>query len=128
VSVWIVGIDNPSSSDPADALSPSAPGNSAGGRLFEMSGMSLKDYLSAFKRGNVCDPLRFRKGDTVVVLGRVPWRRLSLPANVGWWLGARRSGVLYILVPHPSGRSLAYNDRINREALSSLLHRLAGET
>jgi len=127
VTKWIVGIDNPHSSDPGTALSPSGNGASAGGRLFEMSGMSLKDYLAAFKRVNFIDCPFFSKGDVVVVLGKTVWGGLGLPSTTRWWTSSDRQGVKYILVPHPSGKSLAYNDSNNRAALQTLLWRLASE-
>jgi hypothetical protein len=125
VTDWIVGIDNPSSRDPSKALEPHSP-VSAGGRLFKMSGMSMDDYFDSFRRVNVIDrPFPFSRGDRVVVLGLRPWNRLRLPPALGWWTSVERGGVTFHIVPHPSGRSLLYNDEGNRKRLRDLLQMLA---
>jgi hypothetical protein len=128
MTTWIVGIDNPHSNDPDKALEPTAPGSSAGGRLFAMSDMSLEDYLEAFRRVNVIDrPFQFSRGDVVVVLGLRPWTKLRLPLVANWFGELDWFDIKYVLVPHPSGRSLIYNDPENRERLRELLQEYSGK-
>jgi hypothetical protein len=68
--------------------------------------------------------LDFKFGDYVIVLGREAWRRLRLPGAIQWWGSYYRNGTWFALAPHPSGRSLAYNDKENRLRLANLLQRL----
>jgi hypothetical protein len=137
--VWLVGEHNPYGSDPRFALYPYPP-NSAGGRLARVLGIDRRGYLGAFERRNLLDVERWSApaardaaarvraemadGDSAVLLGaRVAaafgftfeplrvHRRFAdgrgdpdLEARLG------QRGIAFLLVPHPSGRSRAWND------------------
>lgn len=130
----LLGIDNPHSTDPRAALLP-RPKGSAGHRLFKMASMKWSVYKAAFDRANVsdvissndvCEELNDR---VVVVLGKMTWRRLSMP-NYSQPFDKVRSDFYrstFILVPHPSGKNLFYNEPSNRESVTRLLRRLARE-
>lgn len=123
----ILGIDNPHSSDPSDALRAERPG-STGRRLQELTGMSVEGYYEAFDRANAVD-LRVRRdavlgGRTVVVLGKQAWRVLGL--SEAPFFTERRSDVLdstFVLIPHPSGLCRLYNEQAVRDRVASLLRR-----
>ena len=124
MTVWLLGIDNPSSGDPSDALSPLGRA-SAGARLFLMSGMSMGYYLEAFRRANVIDFPDLKPGDQAVVLGKRAWSYLGIP-RAAFWSSFLDEEVTYHLVPHPSGKSLLYNSPLEEERLRTLLLSLAG--
>jgi hypothetical protein len=83
--------------------------------------MSVDEFLEAFpRRYNVSNGVSGDLGDRVAVLGREAWVALGLPRTTGFFGRVKRSGVTYILLPHPSGRSLLYNSprvraRVKRE-------------
>jgi len=98
-------------------------GGGAGDRLLKISGMTRDEYLSTFRRCNILpfgrwSSLRARRRGLrlqgtlrgkVIVLGRETWRALGLP-RVGFFTRLRTSEAEFILLPHPSGRNLIYND------------------
>jgi hypothetical protein len=124
VSVYIVGDrKNPRGPDTGEALDPRVPGS--GRRLFEISGMSLDDYLAWFERVNAADDPKIPDGSVVVLLGVEASR---------WFLGySYRLYPLYtffyhrkcwaVRIPHPSGRSLVYNAPEQLELASKTLER-----
>lgn len=117
---WIIGSDNPHSGDPGRALEVDVPG-SAGRRLLEMSGMPEARYLASFRRANACDHPQPPNGATIVVLGRLAWATLNLPFMHGWFDPVVLDGRTWVLVPHPSGLNLMYNEEENRIRLRSIL-------
>lgn len=122
----LLGLDNPYSTDPRNALLP-RPSHSAGGRLFRLASMPWSEYNATFERRNICDVTQEElTGRTVVVLGREAWRRLGLSGTEFFdrTRGAQPD-TLFILIPHPSGRNLWYNSSKNRYRVRRLLRRLA---
>lgn len=128
----IIGMCDPSGKGP---LLPHHPG-SAGHRLWKMSGMDLETWLASFERTNllpgkkwnddeaVSAAVKFlegrRHGEPVIALGRQVEKALKTAAveeleNV-------------IFVPHPSGRSLAYNSAEVRQNLRSILNYFSGRS
>jgi hypothetical protein len=124
-----VGVDNPGSDDPAEALHPDPPGG-AGHRLWQMTGVSREIYLKIC-RVNMSRIQRFysnpwsffRTGDVVVVLGQDVRNWLRLP-RVGIDIPIVSCGVTYYQIPHPSGCNRVYNDPEARAAVTKLLTRL----
>ncbi len=132
----VIGMCNPHSRDPRDALA-TWPRGSAGHRLWQLSGMTLAAYARAHERVNlVSGPFWVQRearraaeellcrvsGRRVVVLGSTTWLTLGLPE--GTWPVSHR-GATWYKVPHPSGRCRAYNDPATREAVGYLLRSLA---
>jgi hypothetical protein len=117
---YLIGTDNPHSTDPRRALEIDVAG-SAGRRLFEMSKMSEEKYLRSFFRVNAIDGPEIPEGATAIVLGKLAWERMNLPSRADWFATVRHRGVEWILVPHPSGLNLMYNDEDNVTKLRGLL-------
>lgn len=132
--VWLIGMNNPYSDDPADALLP-YPSQSAGARLCNaILGMRRGTYIDAFERRNLLsqetwsDPLarqaayliqqEVRPNDRVVLLGEkvcrawfgrhAPWRPFKSCETVG--------GVQVLPLPHPSGQCRIWNPDITPDA------------
>lgn len=130
----LLGLDNPHSKDPRDALL-HRPRGSTGHRLFELSRMSLEDYYSKFDRANVCDLMTTRddaiiRGRTVLVLGTETWKRLELGTppvlfknKHDFWIDST-----FILLPHPSGLNRFYNDPANCRKVTRVLQKEAKRT
>ena len=133
----IVGLNNPHSDDPKDALG-IVPANSSGWRLWQISGLDAydylqhlrlnltimpsasPDYLAAVARKDFHEAFKKNKNvDHVIILGRTVQRAFGLkpvllhPQVV--------DGVEYRVIPHPSGRTLFYNDPVCRALVRSLL-------
>ena len=148
--VLFLGEDNPQSADKVHALWPHPPG-CAGHRLVAILGLHLVDYLSCW-RMNLCsfrwsvafarerarslllsnsssDPWR-----TVVLLGRRVADVVSAVVGVevptwGWTPHRVRSGggvvdLALASIPHPSGRSRAWNDPLADARARDLLRDL----
>jgi hypothetical protein len=129
MTVILVGELNPYGSDPKYALYPQPP-NSAGGRLCEkILGMRRRDYV-ALDRVNLCTghwsmpaarahATKLREGraeDPIfVLLGRKVATAFGLPGEdfftCGWWGSLFEREARWLLLPHPSGRCLVWNDR-----------------
>lgn len=122
---YIVGSDNPHSSDPERALEPDRPG-CAGWRLWKLSGLPKREYLAAFTRVNAVDRPVIPPGARAIILGREAWSSLGLPfAAPLQELDMPVSRIRFVYVPHPSGRNLWYNDENNRQRVGELLRRYA---
>lgn len=148
----IVGLYNPHSADLANALAPTPPGSS-GHRLWSMlkdvDNEASKIYRHLFDRrnlvvldGDVGKPRRYQDlaarmrrtfcpGDNVVLLGQEvcaafssnlsqPIARIPIHPQV-------IDEVIWRVLPHPSGRSLIYNDLVFRRLAGMLLSDLARE-
>jgi hypothetical protein len=125
VTAYLVGIDNPHSSDPDHALDPRAPG-SAGERLFQLSGMSLEEYERAFRRVNAVDDPRFPAGAHLIFLGRRAWDFVGFPGRPAFFSTVKMPlGFRLTLIPHPSGKNLMYNDETNRQRAGEILREAA---
>jgi hypothetical protein len=116
-----------------EALYP-APEGCTGWRLWQMisevSGISRDQYVEKFSRTNLDEPDLDEKveASTVIIpLGRVAWGHFRLPAKARPLTGIHRSGKKFVLVPHPSGRNLWYNDPANRRAVGEFLSALCSE-
>jgi len=135
----ILGMCNPISSDPGDALEPHT-ANGAGERLWkilcEVHPVSREEYVARFDLMNI---VQRRDWSTIeaktrateirsavawrptVILGRQVWSALGLHhtawfGKIGhWWLA-----------PHPSGRNPLYNDPEIRQKTGELLATLGG--
>lgn len=123
--VWLIGENNPYGPDPRYALYCEPP-ESAGGRLcYRILGMTERDYLRSFERRNLLAQdrwsipaartaaaelaLALQPSDRVVLLGRKvfdAWRPRSLKP----WAPFEIRDDYFLLLPHPSGLSRAWND------------------
>ncbi len=129
----VVGISNPHSDDPKDALSPIYPG-SAGSRLFQMarevspesSRLTEIEYLEGVDRVNLSDDhnnwsrevadktaLNIKENNTerkIVLLGGMVYlaffRGPIRPYHEWFYSGEN----YFCVVPHPSGMNRLYND------------------
>lgn len=124
--VWLLGIRP--SRRAATALLPTGKRSNSADRLRRMLGMTVKEFLAAFpQRANVLDRVRGHRlarevKGTVYVLGREAWRCLDLPW-VEFFHSHGRAGAVFFLIPHPSGKSLIYNEEHNRTRLRRLMCR-----
>lgn len=127
----LIGIRNPHSSDPSDALAP-YPVGCSGFRLWKMlydvSGTPARKYMRLFSRMNVDDPNleaavdELPEGSTVVLLGEEVRRHFGLPKQLIHPIV--RDGLNYRQVPHPSGRCHFYNDPLCRRLVGMMLEDL----
>jgi len=118
-------------------LVPGKPGSTAD-RLLAISGMTHDEYLANFKRLNLLPlghwcPIKARvRGlriqrslrGKVIVLGKQTWSALGLP-RIDFFERVVTADAEFILLPHPSGRNLIYNDPRNRERARRILRRAA---
>ncbi len=120
----LVGEDNPHSSDPAMALHVDFV-DGAGSRLAGILGLSVDEYLSRFRRANLCrrgwdrrEALREAEHlvtvvdpTFVVLLGRKVCDAFGVPFEPF----TVKTGALatYAVLPHPSGRCRTWNDAGN---------------
>lgn len=110
-----------------EALDPRVPGS--GRRLWLMLGVPIDRYLRTFRRVNAVDDTDFPRGSRLFVLGREALRLIKLRGLVkdwkDWpWFSTRsnlQSGLTVTLLPHPSGKNLAYNIPENRERVREAL-------
>lgn len=141
----LIGMNNPHSDDPRYALFP-LPRSSAGGRLFRLLVGRKPDverggYVRAFDRRNLLvgewhkskarwaaallhDELR-ESGRTVLLFGAQVREAFGLPERL--LHPTEIDGVRYRQLPHPSGRSLWYNDHTCRALVGMLLEELYEE-
>lgn len=151
----IVGLNNPLSSSPEDALVP-WPDGCTGARLYDLIRESAPKvtedhYLAAFDRMNLWPGPEIPKGvgrakmlraqgrkvlneifargyRTVVLLGPLVWTNvLETTETPEWFTSRSHYGRQFYYVPHPSGRNLLYNNPMVRKRASSLLAQLALE-
>jgi hypothetical protein len=95
---------------------------SAVDRLRLFLGLSVNQFLRTFPiRLNVLDYTERGRRDlmtdlmgSVFVLGREAWRHIGLPRR-GWFEVITTERARFILLPHPSGRSLVFNSKSMRE-------------
>ncbi len=130
----VVGMNDPTFANPRLALHPRF-FNSAGRRLWQMSGVPMKDWMKNVERKNVLSKRDWnnrdaknsgarlrrkldKKDDTVFVLGRLAWIALKLPVKSLWLSSFDKK---YILLPHPSGKNLVYNDPAVRKSVGFVL-------
>ena len=123
----IIGLVNDKSDDPGDAMEPFTP-NGSGERLWRAVNLvtkaSRKEYVARFDFVNVTGNLTIHsmmKNRNVIVLGREAWKMLGLPFTE--WFGNVNS---VYLIPHPSGKSHAFNDENVRIRVGKLLSKLGG--
>lgn len=127
----LVGLANPYSADPLDALSVDPP-RGTGARLWRMSGLTLDEYTYGFAKVNVDDRITFSAflesvtgGTTAAVFGREAARALRLPTNVPFFAkSVRTGGSTWYLLPHPGGLCRVYNDADARAKLRVIMNRL----
>lgn len=151
----IVGLNNPLSSSPEDALVP-WPDGCTGARLYDLIAEAAPkftedQYLAAFDRMNLWPGAELPSGigrtkalraqgrkvlksilaaryRTVVLLGPLVWTNvLETTETPEWFTSRRHYGREFYYVPHPSGRNLLYNNPMVRKRASSLLATLALE-
>jgi hypothetical protein len=127
VKPWLVGELNPYGDHPDMALYP-LPRNASGGRLARIIGLSRSEYLRAFERMNLCagrwsakaaakaaqDMFAKSFSAPVILLGAKvadAFRRAELlPANAQPFSTQYAWGRTLLLLPHPSGRNLIWNE------------------
>lgn len=143
----LLGLNNPHSTDPAEALGVE-PKGASGYRLWSMLAtealvreppftVSASDYEEGFDRYNLLDQEVFRHNDftieryqfimdrlegrTVVMCGTNVPRALDLP-HTGFHLEPRNTSLFtYFIIPHPSGLCREYNDPEMRAKVGKLL-------
>lgn len=122
--VWLIGENNPYGDDPRFAMYPQ-PTHSAGGRMCRLVlGMCDRDYLREFERRNLLQAPKWSaplaraaaaqlvrddilSGDRVVLLGR----RVHDAFFPEWeWTPFSVCEQRYVVLPHPSGLSRAWNE------------------
>ena len=135
---YILGLNNPDSPEPGRALDTRVRG-SAGWRLWQManeiSGVSEKDWLAQTQRVNLLSdqilPKDYRKAAarrglwlgtmiqerTVILLGSDVARAMLHEEPPFVWQKRRN----WVMIPHPSGKNLFYNNPVNRAAAGILL-------
>ena len=111
----------------APPLLPTGGRSSAVDRLRLFLGLSVPLFLKTFPlRINVLDHrgavLRRELRGSIFVLGREAWRTLGLPRR-GWFAVEETEGAKWVLLPHPSGRSLVYNSRAARGMAKRIVYR-----
>lgn len=109
------------------------PHTSSAGRLLAMSELTAGQYLGGFYRRNLVDELAWSKREArtrarrivtalfdspkdlrVVLCGAKVGRAFQL--SVEFWEPVKLvSGQMVVVIPHPSGKNLLYNDQWNRE-------------
>lgn len=137
----LVGENNPYSADPKYALFP-LPKGSAGHRLAtEIMGLSVRDYLRMFERVNLCDDQRWsmkkarkRSGEltdpllgytTIVLFGK----KVCTAFNIAFEPFTEKldphgpNRLLFLVLPHPSGRSQLWNGEGTYERARKLLRK-----
>lgn len=147
----VLGLNNPHSADPKDALGVN-PVGSAGHRLWLMvkesankSGRDFteEDYLEGFDRRNLMNAhfynhdiavkrrskvLHELRRKIVVMCGTGVLRALGLK-HTGFHLEAQAGvGFIYYVIPHPSGLTREYNNQETRQRVGDLMLRLLDET
>jgi hypothetical protein len=126
MTVWLLGIKP--SKPGARALTPTGAKANSADRLRIMLGLSVEEFLRTFPlRENVLNSVRGRRmakqvSGTVYVFGHHAWWCMGLPRK-NLWESHGRGDTVFILVPHPSGRSITYNDHHNVERLRRLMCR-----
>lgn len=136
----VLGMNNPHSDDPEDALSPTFRG-SAGRRLYQMiresdPTVSEADYLCCLDRRNLVsegdwsnaharvfatDMVTSLQGRWVVMLGSLVPSALGLKHDGKWYQWHDGKGLTFCVVPHPSGLNRLYNDAGYRRQTGTLL-------
>jgi hypothetical protein len=136
VRPFILGLNNPQGNE---ALFPDPPG-CAGHRLWlmvhEETGISAHDWLRRTQRVNLLSdrvlPRDYRGaarrrgawlatqlgGRTVVLLGNAVAAAVGHVAPPLVWCGSDRD---WVMIPHPSGKNLFYNNPVSRAAVGILL-------
>jgi hypothetical protein len=114
------------------------PTTGAGCRLWKCTGMTLREYLDAFDRMNLLEEPEWvaerarvaaakikerLKGRRVIVLGSQAWTALGLPKKNLMEPHFATDGTRWIMLPHPSGKNLWYNDAANREKVRRFFER-----
>ena len=124
----LVGESNPYGSDPRYALYP-YPDHSAGGRLcFKVMDLTRREYLTRFDRVNLCTgkwsmreareaalAIMAARTGTVVLFGAkvcqafgvIRFNPFGFPSEPEL---VRKAGARYVILPHPSGLSRAWNE------------------
>jgi hypothetical protein len=127
-AIWLIG---PAPPAPAIPLRARGGKSSTADRLREMLEMSVDEYEAAFERANILGAppwetrrarfagRRIRKTITepAVVLGRDAWTAMGLPSSTRYFESVEN----FTLVPHPSGKNLAYNDPWMRKKLKNTI-------
>ena len=147
----VLGLNNPYSADPKDALGVK-PEGSAGNRLWLMvkdaanragRDFTEEDYLEGFDRRNLMNAhfynhdiavkrrskvLHELQRKVVVTCGTGVLRALGL-RHTGFHLEAQAGvGFIYYVIPHPSGLTREYNSQETRQRVGDLMLRLLDET
>jgi len=121
---WLVGIQPGKRGDPP--LKATGGRSSTADRLRLMLNMTVEEYEQTFpNRVNVFDRgrgsrLRPRLDGMVFVLGKQAWACLHLPPARFWSIHTSRYAS-FMLIPHPSGRNLVYNDPKMRRTLREVM-------
>lgn len=134
----IIGLQNPYSDFPA--LYP-VHSNCSGWKLWQISGLSLEQYLSYFTFANLFTPdapissspaaplvrayrASLQTNAPVVLLGNVVRKMLGVPKPLHGYGPIFFNGVVYYIIPHPSGRNHKYNNPVIRHRVRHLLREL----
>lgn len=135
---WAILVGEYNPYNPGDCALWPHPRNSAGHRLWKMTGLELSDYLCTFMRVNLVDEERWSKeaardgaenlctiaaqrGIPLVLLGAKVSEAFACEIDYFNW--THDGLVSYLRLPHPSGRSPMYNSLEARERCGVELRR-----
>jgi hypothetical protein len=110
------------------------PATSSAGRLVQMAEMTPAQYLGGLYRRNLCDEHEFDRNDAaqrarelltclfdlprsfrVVLCGWKVARAFDVSVTEFWKSSRLESRQRFVVIPHPSGRNLVYNDSEARD-------------
>lgn len=136
---YLLGMNNPQSADPRMALYPHN-ATVAGHRLWTMvnaiNDISVEDWLAKTQRNNLLHVTELPKDYNRTLTAKGAWLRQHVQDRVVVLLGNEVANAMghdqppfvwggpggsWVLIPHPSGRNLFYNDPVNRLAVGILL-------
>lgn len=133
---YILGLSNPQSSDPRAALYPHDKG-SAGYRLWSMVNdidpITSAEWLEKTQQVNLLSDTVLPRGYEAAAGRRGDFLRQYIASRVVVLLGSEVACAMrhkappfvwagsWILIPHPSGKNLFYNNQVNRLAAGILL-------
>jgi hypothetical protein len=100
-----------------------------------IGGLTREEYLANFRRCNLLPnghwsgtrgrlrgaKLKSRLRGKIIVLGKATWHALWLP-RVKFYGWVETGNARFILIPHPSGRNLIYNDPRQRAIVRRILN------
>ena len=133
---YVLGLNNPQGNPPLSVDPPGGTGDRLWRMINEAGGVSAEDWLKGTQRANLLsDPVlprdyksaANRRGEylatliasrTVIVLGQVVATPVGHTEPPLVWNKERN----WVMIPHPSGRNMFYNNPVHRAAVGALLN------